>query len=151
MHKFIGRALAALLAQERAADEIIVIDDGSTDDSVRVIERFAAGAPSIRVLHNPNNIGVIPTLQRGLQAARGKYIYFAASDDWVLPGFFELALRRLEANPDVGLFCGEAMLVDGRNNRPFAVRPAVRPTNARRAHRCRPVLDNCCDRRTIGF
>ena len=76
---------------------------------------------------NPNNIGVIPTLQRGLQAARGKYIYFAAADDWVAPGFFELALRRLEADPDVGLFCGEAMLVDGRNNRPFAVRPAVRP------------------------
>ena len=39
--KFIGRALAALLGQERAADEIIVIDDGSTDDSVAVIERIA--------------------------------------------------------------------------------------------------------------
>ena len=123
----IGRALAALLAQGRAADEIIVIDDGSTDDSAHVINRFATKATSIRVLSNPSNIGVIPTLQRGLQAARGKYIYFAAADDWVAPGFFELALRRLEADPDVGLFCGEAMLVDGRNNRPFAVRPAVRP------------------------
>ena len=40
--KLIGRALAALLAQKRAADEIIVIDDGSTDDSVAVIERIAA-------------------------------------------------------------------------------------------------------------
>ena len=125
--KLIGRALGALLAQGRAADEIILIDDGSTDDSVRVINLFAAKAPSIKVLSNPSNMGVIPTLQRGLQAARGKYIYFAAADDWVAPGFFELALCRLEADPDVGLFCGEAMLVDGRNNRPFAVRPAVRP------------------------
>ena len=50
--KLIGRALAALLAQKRAADEIIVIDDGSTDDSVRVIERIAAKAPAIRILHN---------------------------------------------------------------------------------------------------
>jgi glycosyltransferase involved in cell wall biosynthesis len=125
--KFIGRALAALLGQERAADEIIVIDDGSTDDSIAVIERIAAGAPAIRLLRNPSNIGVIPTLQRGLEAARGKYIYFAASDDWVFPGFFALALRRLEADPDMGLFCGEAMLVDGASNRPFAVRPAVRP------------------------
>jgi glycosyltransferase involved in cell wall biosynthesis len=125
--KFIGRALAALLGQERAADEIIVIDDGSTDDSVAVIERIAATAPAIRLLRNPSNVGVIPTLQRGLDAARGKYVYFAASDDWVLPGFFALALRRLEADPDMGLFCGEAMLVDGRSNRPFAVRPAVRP------------------------
>jgi hypothetical protein len=78
-------------------------------------------------LRNLNNIGVIPTLQRGLEAARGKYIYFAAADDWVFPGFFALALRRLNANPDTGLFCGEAMLIDSRTNRPFAVRPAVRP------------------------
>jgi glycosyltransferase involved in cell wall biosynthesis len=125
--KFIGRALAALLGQERAADEIIVIDDGSTDDSVAVIERIAATAPTIRLLRNPGNVGVIPTLQRGLEAACGKYVYFAASDDWIFPGFFALALRRLEADPDMGLFCGEAMLIDGASNRPFAVRPAVRP------------------------
>jgi len=125
--KFIGRALAALLGQERAADEIIVIDDGSTDDSVAVIERIAAGKPATRLLRNPKNVGVIPTLQRGLEEARGDYVYFAASDDWVFPEFFALALRRLEANPGVGLFCGEAMLVDGTSNRPFAVRPAVRP------------------------
>jgi glycosyltransferase involved in cell wall biosynthesis len=84
--KFVGRALAALLGQEHAADEIIVIDDGSTDDSVAVIERIAAAAPTIRLLRNPSNIGVIPTLQRGLEAAHGTYIYFAASDDWVFPG-----------------------------------------------------------------
>src|SRR5258708_21326797 len=125
--KFIGRALAALLGQERAADEIIVIDDGSTDDSVAVIERIAAAAPAIRLLRNPSNVGVIPALQRGLEAARGKYVYFAAADDWVLPGFFALAVRRLEADPDTGLFCGEVMLIDGGTDRPFAVRPAVRP------------------------
>jgi glycosyltransferase involved in cell wall biosynthesis len=125
--KFIGHALSALLAQERAADEIIVIDDGSTDDSVRIIDQFVAKAPSITVFINSSNIGVVPTLERGLQAARGKYIYFAAADDCVLPGFFELALRRLEADRDVGLFCGEAILIDGHSNRPFAARPAVRP------------------------
>lgn len=125
--KLISRALNALLAQERAPDEIIVIDDGSTDDSVRLIEQFAAEAPSIHVLLGPNNRGVAATLQSGLQAARGKYLYFAAADDFVLPGFFALALDRLEADAKVGFFCGEAMLVDGRNNRPLAVRPAVRP------------------------
>jgi glycosyltransferase involved in cell wall biosynthesis len=125
--RFVGRALRALLAQDRAADEIIIIDDGSTDDSVRVIDEIAARARTIRVLYNDKNVGVISTLQRGLEAARGKYVYFAASDDWVFPGFFALALRRLEANSDVGLFCGEAMLVDGQSNRPFAVRPAARP------------------------
>ena len=71
--KFVGCALMALVAQERAPDEIIVIDDGSTDDSVAVIERLAAGAPTIRLLRNDRNIGVITTLQRGLREARGTH------------------------------------------------------------------------------
>jgi glycosyltransferase involved in cell wall biosynthesis len=125
--KLIGRALRALMAQERAPDEIIVVDDASTDDSVRVIEEFAATEPAISLLRNARNAGVNPTLDRGLRAARGKYVYFAAADDFVLPGFFETALRRLDANPDLALFCAEAVLVDGRTNRSFAARPAVWP------------------------
>lgn len=125
--KLVSRALRALLSQKRAPDEIIVIDDGSTDDGVAVISRIAAEAASIRLLQNPHNIGVIPTLQRGLLAARGDYVYFAAADDWIERGFFDLALRRLQAHPELGLFCGEALLMDGRDGRPFGVRPAVRP------------------------
>ena len=125
--KLIGHALRALTAQERAPDEIIVVDDASTDESVRVIEEFAATAPAVRLLRNAHNIGVIPTLERGLQTTRAKYLYFAAADDFVLQGFFETALQRLAANPDLSLFCGEAVLVDGSTNRPFAMRPAVWP------------------------
>jgi glycosyltransferase involved in cell wall biosynthesis len=123
--KLIGRALRALTTQAPA--EIIVIDDASTDDSVRVIQEFAADSPAIKLLRNAHNIGVIPTLERGLRASRGTYIYFAAADDFVLPGFFETALQRLEANPDLGLFCGQAVLLEGHTNRPFAMRPAVWP------------------------
>lgn len=123
----IGRALEALTAQEHAPDEIIVIDDASTDDSVRVVEGFAIKFPAVKLLRNAQNLGVIPTLERGLRTSRGKYVYFGAADDFVLPGFFETALLRLEANPDLSLFCGEAVLVDGHTNRPFAMRPAVWP------------------------
>ena len=70
---YIGRALAALLAQERPADEIIVIDDASSDDSLRVIGEFAKAPPSIRVLVNPKNVGVMGQHRRpgsvGHQAA----------------------------------------------------------------------------------
>src|ERR1700685_1368898 len=125
--KLIGRALQALTTQERPPDEIIVVDDASTDDSVRVIEGFAAKATAITLLRNTHNLGVTPTLERGLRATRGTYVYFAAADDFVLQGFFETALQRLAANPDLSLFFGEAVLGDGSTNRPFAMRPAVWP------------------------
>ena len=121
------RALAALLGQDRPPDEIIIVDDGSTDHSRRVIEDWRARAPTICCLVNPHNLGVIPSLQRGFDAARGRYLYFAAADDWVLPGFFALALDRLDRHPDCGFFCADAVLVDGRSGRTEGMRPIARP------------------------
>ncbi|MBV8565629.1 MAG: glycosyltransferase family 2 protein [Methylobacteriaceae bacterium] len=127
----IARALDALLAQDRPADEIIIIDDGSTDDSLSVIQAYAARAPAIRILRNDKNCGIVATLQRGLEAARGRYVYFAASDDWVLPGFFALALALLEGYPQRGFFCGEAILVDGVTGGFRGLRPIARPRSGR--------------------
>jgi glycosyltransferase involved in cell wall biosynthesis len=130
--RLIARAVTALLAQERVPDEIIVIDDGSTDDSLRVIESLAAGSNVIRVLANPTNEGVPAALTRGLAAARGKYLYFAAADDWVLPGFFMTALPVLESHPTAAFVCGESYLISGRTGERLGVRPIVRPSNRMR-------------------
>jgi glycosyltransferase involved in cell wall biosynthesis len=123
----ISRALGALLSQDRKPDEIVVVDDASTDDSVAVIEQAAARSREIRLLANATNCGAIASLKRGLDDARGSYVYFAAADDWVLPRFFAQAVETLEANPQAGLFCGDAMLVDATSNRTLGVRPPVMP------------------------
>ena len=135
--KFVGRALAALLGQERAADEIIVIDDGSTDDSVAVIERIAAAAPTIRLLRNPSNIGVIPTLQRGLEAARGNIHLFRSVRRLGFPRLF-----RSGAAPARGRSRHRPVLRRSNvDRRPY--QPAVRraaggaATAARGTDRCR--------------
>jgi glycosyltransferase involved in cell wall biosynthesis len=144
----IERALAALLAQDRPPDEIVIVDDGSSDDSLRVIESWMARAPSIRCLVNPRNLGVIPSLQRGFAAANGHYLYFAAADDWVLPGFFARAVDRLEAHPHCGLFCGDAVLIDGETGQPQGFRPIARPrcdegpVTPEQAVRLLAVIDN---------
>jgi glycosyltransferase involved in cell wall biosynthesis len=127
------RAVNSLLAQERQPDEIVIIDDGSTDNSRSIIEQIAAKTPSVRVLFNETNRGAIPTLNQGLDSVRGRYVYLAAADDWVMPGFFKLAVDTLETNPKLGLFCGEAVLFDSHTNRILSVRPAVRPTHHARA------------------
>lgn len=125
--RYLPAALDALLAQERPADEILVIDDGSADDSVAVVEAYAARHPAVRLIRNPQNQGVIATLQRGLEAARGRYVYFGAADDQVLPGFFVHALSALARDPSSGLFCADTLIVDGATGRAAGWRPAVRP------------------------
>lgn len=124
---YLPRALDALLSQDRPADEIIIIDDGSTDDSREVIARYAASNPSIRFIPNEKNMGVIPTLALGLSSARGTYVYFGAADDYVLPGFFSTGLAALSSNSQAAMFCGEMALIDGRTGNPIGARPPVRP------------------------
>lgn len=125
--RYLPRALDALLLQDRPADEIIVVDDCSTDSSTTVVREYAAKYPSIRLIESAKNFGVIAALSRGLREAGGLYVYFGAADDFVLPGFFATAIEMLQANPHAGLFFGDAILADGQTGRTLGARPPVRP------------------------
>jgi glycosyltransferase involved in cell wall biosynthesis len=125
--QYLARAIDAIARQERPPDEIIVIDDASTDNSREVLAQCQSRYPSLVVLCNERNVGALRALQRGLDAAKGRYVYFAAADDQVLPGFFSRAIGALEAAPTIGLFCAETILLDGATGRKIGTRPAVRP------------------------
>jgi len=125
--RYLPRAIAALRAQERPAEEIIVVDDGSTDDSLAVLEELGRGHHDLVIVTNGSNYGAVVALQRGLETARGRYVFFGAADDAVLPRFFASALAMLAAYPCAGLFCGDSLLVDGATGRTIGHRPAARP------------------------
>ena len=125
--QYLPRALDALLSQGQPPREIIVVDDCSTDGSRDIVERYSTRHRSIRLLTNERNVGVIPTLSRGLGEVRGQFIYFGAADDYVLPGFFETAIDALQKYPQAGLFFGDANLVDGESGNFLGTRPPVRP------------------------
>jgi glycosyltransferase involved in cell wall biosynthesis len=125
--QFLQRSVSALLSQDAPPSEILLIDDGSTDDSLAVIDRLARAHPTVRAMRNPANIGLVPTQQRALAQASGQYVYLAAADDWVLPGFFSRALAMLRRHPRAGLFFGDAVVIDGVTNRALGTRPAVMP------------------------
>ena len=76
-------SLAAILSQSLPALEIIVIDDCSTDNSVEVIQSFAAKHSTIRFIRNEVNQGVVWNMNHGLKLARGDYVVFPAADDQV--------------------------------------------------------------------
>lgn len=106
---YINEALEAILEQSYRPCEVIVVDDGSTDDSVNVIERFVRQDPIVRLLKNEHNIGAVNSYNYGLKYATGDYVYCAATDDKILPGFFEKSMRMLELYPQAGLCCSDVV------------------------------------------
>jgi glycosyltransferase involved in cell wall biosynthesis len=102
--RFIPDSLGAILAQSYRPAEIVIIDDGSTDDSVDVLERFAKKEPElIRLIRLERNVGLLPNMQRLLEMARGDYVYIPAFDDQILPGFLERSIGLLAQYPEAGL------------------------------------------------
>jgi hypothetical protein len=101
--QFLPQALDALLAQSVQPRQIYVVDDASTDDSAAIIARYAARSPIIRVVLNQENRGIYASMADFLAAASDDYLYFAAADDIVLPGFLAKSLALLERYPQAGL------------------------------------------------
>tara|TARA_Y100001973_G_scaffold50738_1_gene75295 strand:+ start:14869 stop:15846 length:978 start_codon:yes stop_codon:yes gene_type:complete len=85
--------------------EIIVVDDGSTDNTFEICEGFAAKDPRLKVIKK-NNQGVSSARNTGLELARGKYIYFADADDFVLPDSFKHLIREAEGS-DADIVVGD--------------------------------------------
>lgn len=90
--KTIGRCIDSVLNQTYKDFELILVDDGSTDDSGRICDACAEKDMRIRVLHKENS-GVSDTRNQGIAMARGEYLQFLDSDDWITPGATEIFIR----------------------------------------------------------
>ena len=103
--EYLPKSLGALVDRERCPDEVIVIDDGSTDNSWEIIQDYARKHAHIRAFRNEKNMGANYTVDRAFGLAQGDYIYSGAADDFVLPGFFEKCMALLEQHPEAALCC----------------------------------------------
>lgn len=103
----LSTALEAILSQSLPPTEVIVVDDASNDHSIDVIESFVRRDPTVRLLRNEMNRGANCAFMRGVRVATGEFVYCAAADDRVLPGFFEKSLRLLQEYPAAGLCCSD--------------------------------------------
>lgn len=99
-------AVGSVLAQTYSPIEIVIVDDGSTDDTGAVADQLAREHPSIvRVIHQ-RNAGVGPAREAGRLTARGEFIQHLDSDDLLLPRKFELEVAALRAHPECGVAYG---------------------------------------------
>ena len=108
--KYLPACLESILQQSRQPDEIIIVDDASTDDSVEIIQSYVRKHPQIRLVRNERNKGVLSTLNRGLgleepTLTEAQYVHFPAADDVMLPGLLEKSMTLLAQHPRAAFCC----------------------------------------------
>lgn len=111
--KYLAPAIEGVLAQTMRDFELICVDDGSSDDSVAMIEAY--GDPRIRVIRNPENLGISNSRNIGIEASRGLYMAAHDQDDLSLPGRLEAQVRAFEENPRAAMVSvGCQIIRDGK-------------------------------------
>ncbi|MFN3717091.1 MAG: glycosyltransferase family 2 protein [Thiobacillus sp.] len=99
---YVETAIRSVLAQGAWLDELIVVDDGSTDDGAGIVARLAREYPAIRLLRQANG-GVSAARNRGVLASTADYVAFLDADDLYLPGFLKQIAALAARYPEAGL------------------------------------------------
>ena len=109
--KYIEAAIRSVMAQTCESFELLVIDDGSKDDTFAIARRLAAEDARVTALKNPENMGVARTRNRGLDMARGEYVAFLDSDDEWMSKKLELQLAFFREQPQFNIIHGEEIWI----------------------------------------
>jgi glycosyltransferase involved in cell wall biosynthesis len=111
---YLGEAINSILTQTLSDFEFIIINDGSTDGSEEVIKGFHD--PRIFYLKNEKNMGLVYSLNRGIDAARGEWIARMDGDDISLPDRFAEQMLYLALHPNVDALACRVQLIDEMGN-----------------------------------
>jgi glycosyltransferase involved in cell wall biosynthesis len=122
--RYVGGTLAAVRDQTFSDFEVVVVDDGSSDDSIAVIERFL-GDRRFRLVRQGHR-GLTPTKNHALALARAPFLAFLDADDVWRPDKLERQLARFRAEPDLGVVFSRRGLIDA-DGRPLPCRDAAPP------------------------
>jgi glycosyltransferase involved in cell wall biosynthesis len=109
--QYLSRAIDSILTQTFRELELILIDDGSPDDSPAIVDDYARGDSRVIVRHQENR-GISGALNAGLEIARGFYIARLDGDDIATPDRIARQVAFLDAHPEVGLMGGAITMID---------------------------------------
>ena len=112
--KYLKRSIDSIIWQTYSNWEFVICDDGSVDDTVKIIEDF--NDPRIILLKNKVNHGLGQALNRCIEKSSGKYIARQDADDFSFFDRFKRQVEYLENNPEVDIIGSDALLVDEKDN-----------------------------------
>ena len=107
----IAQSLKSVLSQEYDDFEVVIVDDGSTDGSVGVVE--AMNDPRIRLIKQENG-GPSKARNTGVKNAKGEWILFLDADDEMLSGALDFFSKKIQKHTDVDIFLGEVIVNNGK-------------------------------------
>jgi Glycosyl transferase family 2 len=111
--RYLTDSLGHIYRQVRPADQVLVIDDGSTDNSWDIIQKFAREHSNLQALANDRNLGVEASIARALSLVRCDYLVWAGADDRLLPPFLERNMAILGQYPRAALSFSEVVVLKG--------------------------------------
>lgn len=114
VEKFLKKCLDSLLTQTYRNLEIILIEDGSPDNSAAICDAYAEKDFRIKVIHQENK-GLCGARNSGMRAATGEYIGFIDSDDWLAPDMYEYLMNKLKGYEADIVSCRYYRVVPGKN------------------------------------
>lgn len=111
VENFVEKTLTSVCNQTYRDTEIVVINDGSTDQSGAICDQFAKTDDRIRVIHQENQ-GITKTRNRGMNEAKGEFLCFVDSDDWLTPNFIHALVNACETDGADIAFTNHAIVND---------------------------------------
>ncbi|HTD25654.1 MAG TPA: glycosyltransferase family 2 protein [Candidatus Elarobacter sp.] len=131
----LGESVASLLAEREVDLEVVVVDDGSTDDTAALLAGL--GDQRVRAVIRPH-AGIAAARNAGIAAARAPYVAFHDSDDQALPGRLTVPLAFLDAHPEVDLVIQNGRMLPPEGDPDGREEPWIKPSVAR-ALAARPI------------
>lgn len=125
--KYIAEAIESVLASTFQDFELIIVDDGSKDGTLEIARRYTSD-PRVQVHINEKNMGDYPNRNRAAELARGKYLKYVDSDDYIYPHGLEVMVRSMERFPTAGL----GICLAGSSDGPYPVQ--LQPEQTYREH-----------------
>ncbi len=124
--RFLSESIDSILCQTYKDYEFIIVDDGSADNSFRILDRYAKENQNIKIIRNDSNIGLTKSLNKALLFAKGNYIARMDADDISINNRFEKQIYLFENNANIGLVSCNSIVIDENGHN---VKNVIMPSN----------------------